>query len=205
MIYGTLLVISAPSGAGKSSLVKALLQADSGLALSISHTTRAARPGERDGVEYHFTERSGFEAMLAANTFLEYAEVFGNYYGTAQPALEALRQQGHDVILEIDQQGAAQVRQRLPDAVTIFILPPSREALYQRLTGRGQDAPEVIQRRIGEAAAEIAHCGEFDYIVINDQFDQALADLQAIIHAQRCRRERQLIAHAALIHSLKQE
>ncbi len=192
MTNGSLLVISAPSGAGKSSLVKAMRERDARLGVCTSHTTRPPRPGETNGVEYHFCERADFEKILESDGFIEHAEVFGNHYGTSRAELERLREAGTDVILEIDQQGAAQVRQQFADAITIFILPPSREALRERLTGRGQDAGEVIEGRLAEAAGEIAHCGKFDYLVINDRFAEALEDLLAIVRCARLARSRRL-------------
>ena len=205
MSNGSLLVISAPSGAGKSSLVKALLADDKQLAVSISHTTRPPRPGETDGVEYHFANREGFEQMLSQDEFIESAEVFGNYYGSSKQSLETPRSEGLDVILEIDQQGAAQVRKIFPDALTIFILPPSRAALRERLTTRGQDDDAVIQRRLNEAASEISHCGEFDYLVVNDLFEDALADLRAIVRSQRLLQKRQGAELREMIADLKSQ
>lgn len=195
-------IISAPSGAGKTSLVAAMLKSDPQLQVSVSHTTRASRPGEQDGVNYHFVDRARFEGMIAEGGFLEHAEVFGNYYGTSQQWVDDTLASGRDVILEIDWQGAAQVRHLRPDALSIFILPPSREALQSRLTGRGQDAPEVIARRLQEASEECSHCHEFDYIVVNDVFDQALADLLSVVRVSRLRQARQQSAQAELIASL---
>ncbi len=182
---GTLYTVSAPSGAGKTSLVKALLESASGLTVSVSHTTRPMRPGETDGVNYHFVDKAGFEAMLARDAFLEHAEVFGNYYGTSRDWVESQLAAGEDVILEIDWQGAGQIKALLPESVGIFILPPSREALRARLTGRGQDAAEVIERRLAEAEAEMSHYPQADYLVLNDNFEVALADLQAILRGRR--------------------
>ncbi len=184
---GTLFVVSAPSGAGKTSLVKALLCADEQLAVSVSHTTRAMRPGEQDGVDYHFVDPETFKAMVADGAFLEHAQVFDNYYGTAQASVEQTLDQGSDVVLEIDWQGARQVRERLPQAVSLFILPPSRQALEQRLRGRGQDSDETIARRMRDARSESAHFDEYDFLVINDDFDAALAELRAVVIAQRLR------------------
>ncbi len=184
---GTLFVVSAPSGAGKTSLVKALLSGDEHLAVSVSHTTRAMRPGEQDGVDYHFVDPGTFKIMVADGAFLEHAQVFDNYYGTAQASVEQTLAQGLDVVLEIDWQGARQVRERLPEAVSVFILPPSRQALEQRLRGRGQDSDEIIARRMRDARSESAHFHEYDFLVINDEFDAALAELQAIVTAQRLR------------------
>lgn len=196
---GTLYVVSAPSGAGKTSLVRALAARDPRVRLSVSHTTRPRRSNESDGVHYHFVTRGRFEAMIAEGRFLEHARVFDHLYGTAREEVFAVLQQGLDVILEIDWQGARQVRERMPRSIGIFILPPSLEALERRLRERAQDRPEVITRRLGEARAEIAHHGEFDYLIVNEVFDEALADLQATLRAGRVRREVQLQRHAARI------
>lgn len=196
---GTLFVVSAPSGAGKTSLVAAMLKADARLCVSVSHTTRACRPGEQDGINYHFVDRSVFESMIAAGDFLEYAEVFGNYYGTSQIWVDQMLAAGSDVILEIDWQGAQQVRCLRPDALGIFILPPSLPVLRERLTGRQQDAPEVIGRRMREASEECSHCGEYDFLVVNECFDEALADLLSVVRAQRLRVVTQLQVQAELI------
>ena len=174
-------VISAPSGAGKTSLVRALLAARSNLAVSVSHTTRRQRPNEVEGRDYHFVDIPRFEQMVAAGAFLEHARVFDNYYGTGRAQLEARLAAGQDVLLEIDWQGARQVRAALPSCTTIFILPPSRGALEQRLKGRGTDSPEVIARRLADAVADMSHWHEFDYVVVNDRFDQAVAELLAIL------------------------
>lgn len=189
---GSLYVISAPSGAGKTSLVKALIETSEGIRVSVSHTTRPMRPGEQDGVHYHFVDPDRFQEMVAAGAFLEHAEVFGNYYGTASSSIREQLARGEDVILEIDWQGAAQVRQAIPGTVGIFILPPSRAELEQRLRGRGTDADEVIQRRLAEAVAEMGHYREFDYLVVNDDFDTALGQLRAIVTARRLRGEAQV-------------
>jgi guanylate kinase len=202
MTTGNLFIVAAPSGAGKTSLVKELLAADAGVQLSISYTTRAPRPGEADGQHYHFVSRESFEEMLERGDFLESAEVYGNFYGTSQPWIEASRKTGQDILLEIDWQGAAQVRKLIPEAIGIFILPPSVEALRQRLTGRGQDAEEVIQRRVAAAREDISHVGEFDYVIINDDFNTALQDLLAAIRAQRLKVAVQLERHGDLIASL---
>ena len=196
---GTLYIISAPSGAGKTSLVAAMLQRDPRLCVSVSHTTRARRHGEVDGVNYHFVDRSKFEAMIAEGDFLEYADVFGNYYGTSQQWVRDTLAAGRDVILEIDWQGAEQVRRLMPDAVSIFIVPPSPEVLRQRLTGRNSDAAEVIERRLQEAAHECSHAIEFDYLVVNDAFEVALDDLLAIVRAQRQCMALQQLRHASLL------
>ncbi|HUT40088.1 MAG TPA: guanylate kinase [Gammaproteobacteria bacterium] len=200
---GTLYIISAPSGAGKSSLVKALLEsAGAGLALSVSHTTRASRPGEVDGREYHFTGVERFQAMVAAGDFLEHAQVFDNFYGTSRSAVESQLAAGLDVILEIDWQGARTVRSQLPAAVGIFILPPSRAALAERLAARGQDDAQVIARRMRDAVSEMSHYDEYDYLIINDVFDQAHDELAAIIRARRLRLAPQAQCHAGLLASL---
>jgi len=199
---GILYTVSAPSGAGKTSLVTALVDSTADICVSISHTTRSIRPGEVDGLNYHFVSRERFETMLAENAFLEHADVFGNLYGTSQRWVEAALASGQDVILEIDWQGAQQVRRLLPETVGIFILPPSRETLRGRLTGRGQDDPAVIERRLAEAREEMSHYSESHYLVINDHFDTALADLQAIIRAERLRLLRQAGRQAALLKDL---
>ncbi|MDM3870532.1 guanylate kinase [Porticoccus sp. W117] len=199
---GTLYTVSAPSGAGKTSLVAALLERCQQLQVSISHTTRTMRPGEQDGVNYHFVSHEQFTAMLAQNAFLEHAEVFGNYYGTSQQWVEDTLSAGADVILEIDWQGAQQVRRLMPDTVGIFILPPSREALRQRLTGRGQDDESVIAKRMAEADSEMSHYPEADYLVINDQFDTALEQLHAIIECQRLQLSQQQARHGELLAKL---
>ena len=184
---GSLFVISAPSGAGKTSLVKALVESVEGIGVSVSHTTRPARPGEVEGVNYHFVDRPAFEQLIGQGDFLEQAEVFGNLYGTSKGWVQDRLKAGQDVILEIDWQGAQQVRRLLPDAVGVFILPPSREVLAQRLAGRGTDSPEVIARRLAQAAEDMSHFAEFDYVIINDDFARALADLKAVVLAQRAR------------------
>lgn len=199
---GQLYIISAPSGAGKTSLVTALLRSESDLGLSVSHTTRPQRPGENDGIHYHFTEKSDFEAMIAQDEFLEYADVFGNYYGTSHAAIEDVLDTGHDLILEIDWQGAQQVRAKHEHVRSIFILPPSRAALLQRLKGRGSDSEEVIARRSAEAMEEMSHHVDADYLVINDDFETALLDLQAIIRAERLTHSRQSCKHQTQIDAL---
>ncbi|OZG74246.1 guanylate kinase [Hahella sp. CCB-MM4] len=197
MAKGRLFIISAPSGAGKTSLVAALLKQDDQLKVSVSHTTRPMRPGEENGVNYFFVSREEFLEGVEKQGFLEHAEVFGNFYGTSQQWVDQAIEQGIDVILEIDWQGAQQVRRLRPEARSIFILPPSLEALKQRLEGRGQDAADVIARRLQEAAEEISHYGEFNYLVVNDDFDQALKDLQSIFCAERLTLEAQSVRHAA--------
>ncbi len=182
---GTLYIVSAPSGAGKTSLVKALLDAQPRVRVSVSHTTRPMRPGEVDGVNYHFVEREQFLEILGRDEFLEHAEVFGNLYGTSQRWVEQTLEEGYDLILEIDWQGAQQVRRLMPQAKSIFILPPTQEALRQRLTNRGQDSDDVIDTRMREAVSEMTHYVEYDYLVINDDFAHALVDLQAIFRANQ--------------------
>ncbi|MCI0917169.1 guanylate kinase [Pseudomonas stutzeri] len=182
---GTLYIVSAPSGAGKTSLVKALLDAQPHVRVSVSHTTRPMRPGEVDGVNYHFVSRKEFVERMERGEFLEHAEVFGNLYGTSQRWLEQTLNEGYDLILEIDWQGAQQVRRLMPQAKSIFILPPTQEALRQRLTNRGQDSDEVIEKRMREAVSEMTHYVEYDYLVINDDFAHALIDLQAIFRANQ--------------------
>ncbi|TLY52212.1 MAG: guanylate kinase [Gammaproteobacteria bacterium] len=181
MKRGRLFVISAPSGAGKTTLVKALLQSEPRLRLSVSHTTRKMRPTESQGREYHFVTLAEFERRVAAGEFLEHARVFDNFYGTSREFVEEQLRQGHDVVLEIDWQGAQQVRRALPRCVTIFILPPSRAALAERLARRATDTPEVIARRLADAAADMAHYREFDYLIVNDDFTQAVGDLRRIV------------------------
>ena len=199
---GNLYTISAPSGAGKTSLVKALIDSTDNLCVSVSHTTRAQRPGEQDGVNYHFIDKAGFESMLSESAFLEYAEVFGNYYGTSRAWVEATLAGGSDVILEIDWQGARQIGELMPEARAIFILPPSLQALRERLTRRGQDSPEIIERRMNEAVNEISHYGQAHYLVINDQFERALADLQAIVRSARLTLPLQQQRHRQLLQDL---
>jgi guanylate kinase len=185
---GQLFIISAPSGAGKSSLVKALLHKNTDIRLSISHTTRAPRPGEKDGREYHFVSREAFLSMQSRDEFLESAEVYGNLYGTSRPWIESQRSAGQDILLEIDWQGAARVRERVPDTVSIFILPPSLDSLRHRLEGRGQDSSEVIEKRLGAALSDIAHASEFDFLLVNDDFETAVSDLACICRASRMHR-----------------
>lgn len=201
-VRGSLFVISAPSGAGKTSLVRALLERCDNLEFSVSCTTRPRREGERDGVDYHFVDHAGFEQRVAAGAFLEYAEVFGNYYGTSREEVERRLTTGRDVILEIDWQGAEQVRRHMPESVSVFILPPSRDALERRLHGRGKDTPEVIRQRLAEAEAEMSHWHEFEYLVVNDDFEQALGDMVSLVQARRLRRDGQAARHAALLSEL---
>lgn len=195
---GVLYIVSAPSGAGKTSLVKALLKADPAIRLSVSYTTRVPRPGETDGRDYHFVSRERFEAMLAEGEFLEHAEVYGNFYGTSKGVVARDLDAGRDILLEIDWQGAAQVKTHFPQSASIFILPPSFNALRTRLNGRGQDSAEVIERRLAAAAHDVAHAGAFDYIIVNDDFDHALQDLVAITRSIRLEAARQLDRYAAL-------
>ena len=199
---GTLYVISAPSGAGKSSLVKALIEKTSAIGVSVSHTTRAKREGEQDGVDYNFIDKESFIAMVGESAFLEHAQVFDNYYGTAIANIEDKLKQGEDVILEIDWQGAAQVRKQLPYAVNIFILPPSLSALEERLQGRGQDSDEIIARRMRDAKSETSHYSEYDYLVVNDDFENALIELKSIVLARRSRYGAQSVHLAPLLKEL---
>lgn len=192
---GLLFVITAPSGAGKSSLIQGLLAAERGIALSVSYTTRPPRPGEADGREYHFVALREFEAMLERGEFLESAEVHGHRYGTSQKVIEQTRAAGRDLVLEIDWQGAEQVRRLHPDAIGVFILPPSMAELERRLRARAQDADAVIQRRLANAADEMTHAVEFKYAIINNNFDDALLDLRAVVRAERLAVARQLARH----------
>lgn len=202
IIKGTLFIVSAPSGAGKTSLLAKLLEQTETLCLSISHTTRPIRPGEVDGVNYHFTDRARFIRMVEQGRFLEHAEVFGNFYGTSADWVTTTLRGGKDVILEIDWQGAQQIRRLVPDTVSIFILPPSLPVLAERLRGRGQDGEDVIARRLAGARDEISHYGEYDYLVVNDDFDRALADMAAIFRAERQRTERQMTGRVDLLSDL---
>ena len=196
---GNLFIVCAPSGAGKTTLVDALLQREPDIKLSTSYTTRAPRPGERDGVDYNFVDRARFEAMIGAGDFLEHASVHGNHYGTSRAWIEREIAGEHDVLLEIDWQGAAQVRKIFPQLVGMFILPPSIEELRRRLQGRGKDAPETIERRIAGAREEISHVLEFEYIIVNDRFEQALEEIRSVVHAARVSRTRQSIRLSRLI------
>ncbi|MDC9620716.1 guanylate kinase [Xenorhabdus sp. XENO-7] len=204
MNQGTLYIVSAPSGAGKSSLIQALLKTQPlyDTQVSVSHTTRPARPGENHGEHYFFVTVDEFQNMISHDEFLEYACVFGNYYGTSRKIIEDTLASGVDVFLDIDWQGAQQVRQKMPSARSIFILPPSKEELLRRLRGRGQDSDEVIDKRMSQAVAEMEHYGEYDYVIINDDFNTALADLQSIIRSERIRLDRQAQRHDALISKL---
>lgn len=202
MILGNLFIVTAASGAGKTSLVKELLAKDNLVKLSVSHTTRQARPGEQNGVHYHFVKEAEFLQILSAGGFLESADVHGAKYGTSQSTVDTALQAGFDVILEIDWQGALQVRDIYPQAISIFILPPSVETLAERLNNRGQDNADVIAKRLAAAREEMSHVVEFDYVTINDNFDSALQDLLAIIRASRLKSQTQLQRHAALIQQL---
>lgn len=199
---GNLFVVAAPSGAGKTTLVRLLLEQESRVHLSISYTTRGPRPGEENGREYHFVDNVEFQAMIARHEFLEWAEVHGNFYGTSQKWIADQLAAGHDVLLEIDWQGAQQVRKLFPQAIGIFILPPSMEELTRRLTGRGTDSADVIARRLAAAQAEMRHVGEFDYVIINDQLAQALEELRAVVCASRLSFGVQRVRHAALFERL---
>ncbi len=200
--HGTLFIISAPSGAGKTSLVKALLESTKGIGVSTSHTTRAKRPGEEDGVNYHFVDVPTFTDMVKKGAFLEHAQVFDNHYGTSETAVLDQLATGQDVILEIDWQGAEQVRIRISGTVSIFLLPPSRAALRERLTGRGQDNDTTINRRMHDAVTEMSHYHEFDYVLVNDVFETALKDLETIITSQRFHIHRQKQGLQTLISEL---
>lgn len=199
---GTLFIVSAPSGAGKTSLIQALVGTDPDCTVSISYTTRAPRDGEEDGSDYHFIDEARFRAMVEAGEFLEYAQVFDHCYGTSRAAVAGLLEQGRDVILEIDWQGARQVRNMMPGTLGIFILPPSRATLRQRLQGRKQDSEAVIERRMRDAVSELSHYAEYDFIVVNNEFGRALEDLRAILRTQRLRIAAQTTRHRGLIGSL---
>ena len=202
MIRGTLYIVAAPSGAGKSSLVNATLAKEPGIALSISFTSRAPRPGERHAQHYHFVSKEEFEAMIAAGDFFEHALVHGDYKGTARQSVEPQLAAGKDVLLEIDWQGARQVREKMPDCVSVFILPPSKDALETRMRNRGQDSEAVIAQRLAAAREEMSHYDEFDYVIVNEHFDAAAAELRAIFVAQRLRLDAQAERHARLIRDL---
>lgn len=196
---GNLFIVSAPSGAGKTSLVSAMLAITPNIDLSVSYTTRAPRPGETDGKEYHFVSRETFEAMAKHGDFMESAEVYGNLYGTSQSWIQAEIAKGRDILLEIDWQGAQQVRKIFPDCITVFILPPSLAALESRLKGRNQDSAEVIEQRLRAAREDISHVGEFDYVIINDKLDEAVQQFKAVVVAAALRRDRQLSDQQDLI------
>ena len=203
MNKGKLYIISAPSGAGKTSLVKQLISELEHLTVSVSHTTRQMRAGETHGKDYYFSTIDEFKQMITEHAFLEHAQVFDNFYGTAQQSVEDYLANGIDVILEIDWQGAQQVRKMLPDCISIFILPPSIEVLQQRLENRGQDSQEVIERRMQDAVKEMQHCNEFSYLIVNDNFNQALEELTSIIICHRLEKKRQLKKLAPLLIQLK--
>ncbi len=194
---GTLYIISAPSGAGKTSLIKALLERLDGISVSVSHTTRAMRPGEVDGVDYHFIDKERFEGLVESGDFLEHARVFDNYYGTRRAAVLDKLEMGEDIILEIDWQGARQVYEAFPEAVKVFILPPGLGVLRERLTGRGQDSEEIIARRMTDAVSEISHHDEYHYLIFNDDFNVALSELEALFRARRLRYDAQQQRYAA--------
>ena len=203
MDKGKLYIISAPSGAGKTSLVKKVIAELDQLCVSISHTTRSMRPGETQGKDYFFSKLDEFEKMIADHAFLEHAQVFDNFYGTAQLSVTQQLENGIDVILEIDWQGAQQVRKKSADCISIFILPPSIDVLLKRLENRGQDSQEIIERRMQDAVSEMSHCNEFDYLIVNDDFNLALAELKSIIVCHRLEKSRQLKKQASLIKSLR--
>lgn len=199
---GNLFIVSAPSGAGKTSLVNAVIEKLPELSISVSHTTRTMRPGEQDGINYNFIDKATFENMVVSGDFLEHAEVFGNYYGTSSIWVKDALAEGKNVILEIDWQGAQQVRRQIPEAIGIFILPPSREVLRERLTNRGQDEDAVIEVRMAEAKDEISHYLEADYLIINDQFDEALEELESIIRLKELKSRKNFQKHQRLIEDL---
>jgi guanylate kinase len=199
---GVLYIISAPSGAGKTSLVKALLEEVDFIEVSVSYTTRAKRPGEREGIDYHFVNQDVFKQMIAEEQFIEYAEVFGNFYGTSRKRIKEKLHAGIDIILEIDWQGAQQVRKQFEHCSTVFILPPSKHELLSRLNERGQDSDDVISKRMDEAVEQMSHYKEFEYLIVNDQFSHALGELKALVHAFRLRQTSQCRLHHNLIEAL---
>ncbi|MFU8797756.1 MAG: guanylate kinase [Gammaproteobacteria bacterium] len=199
---GTLYIISAPSGGGKTSLINALLQNDPHIIFSVSYTTRAQRPGEVEGVDYHFIDKKKFETLITAGEFLEHACVFGNYYGTSKQWVHDKLVAGTDIVLEIDWQGAQQIRQLMPLSVSVFILPPSKEVLYARLCDRARDEQSTIDARMQQASNEISHCQEYDYLIVNENFGKALADLQSIFHAQRLKQDVQSQRYESLLSCL---
>ena len=206
-LLGNLFILAAPSGAGKSSLIKALMEKYKGsdsypMQVSVSHTTRQPRPGELDGEHYHFVSRAQFEALIEQGVFFEWAEVFGNYYGTSRVTIEQTLHRGIDVFLDIDWQGARQVKTLMPDTCGVFILPPSIDVLEQRLNSRGQDSEEVIAGRMKKAVDEMSHFSEFDHVIINDDFATALHDLEAIVIAQRLRTQKQQMRYQTLLDEL---
>lgn len=204
---GTLYIVSAPSGAGKSSLIAAMLEKNPTYAMkvSVSHTTRGMRPGEEDGVHYHFVEKSEFESLIEQGAFLEYAEVFGNYYGTSRLWIEETLEKGIDVFLDIDWQGARQIREQMSEAKSVFILPPSNSELERRLNVRGQDSDEVIAKRMSEAKSEMSHYNEYDYVIVNDDFDGALVDFKAILRAERLKQDKQAVKYKGMLDALLAE
>nr|WP_300307535.1 guanylate kinase [Halomonas sp.] len=202
MSQGTLFIVSAPSGAGKTSLVRELIESLDGIQVSVSHTTRDMRPGEVDGVNYHFVDMTTFDSMVEQGDFFEHARVFNNCYGTSRSAVEKLLAAGQDVILEIDWQGARQVRSQVPEAVSIFILPPSRDELERRLSSRGTDDHQIVTARMREAVSEMSHYAEYDYLVINDDFTTALEELRALVIAHRLRTPRLALRHQPLLNAL---
>jgi guanylate kinase len=199
---GNLFVISSPSGAGKSSLISALLKQHNDMQVSVSHTTRAPRPGEEHGVHYHFTDVDAFKQLISENGFFEWAEVFGNFYGTSKQAITEQLEQGIDVFLDIDWQGAQQMRKLVDNIVTLFILPPSKAELEDRLNKRGQDSKEVIAKRMDKAQSEMSHYDEYDFVLINDDFEQTLQQLETVVLAHRARTENQQIKHQSLLNDL---
>jgi len=201
-VRGNLFILSAPSGAGKSSLINALLERHSDMKVSVSHTTRQPRPGENNGEHYHFVSVEEFKKLIEANDFLEWAQVFENYYGTSKQSIESQLSQGIDVFLDIDWQGAQQMRKVLPEVQTIFILPPSKQELENRLNSRGQDSAEVIKSRMDKAQAEMSHYNEFDFLIINDDFDTALYQLETIVFGQRLKQTNQALKFNSLINDL---
>ncbi|UGA54939.1 guanylate kinase [Vibrio sp. VB16] len=207
MAQGTLYIVSAPSGAGKSSLISALLETNPTYAMkvSVSHTTRNMRPGEEDGLHYHFIQKEKFEALIAKNEFLEYAEVFGNYYGTSRVWIEDNLNKGIDVFLDIDWQGARQIRKQMPLAKSVFIIPPSNGELERRLNARGQDNEAIIAKRMSEAKSEMSHFDEYDYLIVNDDFDASLMDFKAIIRAERLKQDKQAAKYNGMLTALLAE
>ncbi|RDY65779.1 guanylate kinase [Lysobacter soli] len=199
---GTLFIVAAPSGAGKSSIVNAVLVRDPNICLSISFTSRKPRPGERHAEHYHFVSREEFEGMVAAGDFFEHALVHGDWKGSARQSVEPQLASGKDVLLEIDWQGARQVREKVPDAVSVFILPPSRQALEQRMRNRGQDSEEVIAQRLAAAREEMSHYGEFDFVIVNEDFETAVTEMCSIFIASRVRKDQQVARHSRLITAL---
>lgn len=207
MAQGTLYIVSAPSGAGKSSLISALLETNPTYAMkvSVSHTTRNMRSGEEDGLHYHFIQKERFEALIEKNEFLEHAEVFGNYYGTSRVWIEDNLNKGIDVFLDIDWQGARQIRKQMPLAKSVFIIPPSNGELERRLNARGQDNEAIIAKRMSEAKSEMSHFDEYDYLIVNDDFDASLMDFKAIIRAERLKQDKQAAKYNGMLTALLAE